>query len=211
MPVLGRAEGGDSGLAESAGDRLGLDSGTTATQSLCSACGPAMTPTRLGPGRRHGDCARRAPALPGGSPTPRLPDRCSARGRGCSYLPWLSSSGPAFLRVSPRTSHPSCGTEATWEWEIWGPRATSVGMWPWRRGAELELGGRGRAAAAGLRLRLSKRKRNYSRHLRQLARLSRPSLPPSRRPPPCEELLRLGPGAPGCLSCEDAACWGPWT
>lgn len=72
------------------------------------------------------------------------------------------------------------------------------------RGAGAE---RPRRAAAGLRLRLSKRKRNYSRHLRQLARLSRPSLPPLRRPPPCKELLRLGPPAPGCPGCEDVlAC-----
>lgn len=143
MPALGRAEGGDSGLAEGAGDRLGLGSGTTVVRSLGSVCGPARTlvPSEARKATR-GPCEAR-PGTARGSPTPRLPGPRSARGLGRSYLPWLSSSGPASLRVSPRTSHPSCGTEATWGWEIWGPRATSAERWPWRRDAELELGGRG--------------------------------------------------------------------
>lgn len=195
MPALGRAEGGDSGLAEGAGDRLGLGSGTTATRSLGSACGPAVTPTRSGPGRRRGDIARRAPALPGrpqpqapGSPQrprPRLLLPSLAFFLRASVPPSFPKNESSFLRDGGDLGVGDLGTEG----DFCGDVAMAAG-----RGAGAR---RPRRAAAGLRLRLSKRKRNYSRHLRQLARLSRPSLPPSRRPPPCEELLRLGPPRPG--------------
>lgn len=98
MPALRRPEGGDSGLAEGAGDWLGLGSGTTGTRSLGYACGPAMTPTQSGPGRRRGEVARRAPALPG---APQPLDSWVPTARA------VASAIPTFLGFLPPGQGPS--------------------------------------------------------------------------------------------------------
>jgi hypothetical protein len=133
----------------------------------------------------------RAPAARA-RPAPR-PTSLRRSGPGHAYPPWLSSSGPGSLRVSPRRSHLSCGTGETWEWGTWGQRATSAGSWPWRRSGQpraerdaelqLEQGGRGGTEAAAFQTEAEL----FQAFEAAPARLSLPSLPPSRRPPPCRE------------------------
>lgn len=147
------------------------------------------------PGAGH---PRRAPAQP-----PELRPLASRPSSGRTHPPWLSSSGPESLRVSPRRSHLSSGTGATWEWGTWGQTATSAARWPWRqsgqpragRDAELALGGRGGRGgteAAAFQTEAELFQAFEAAH----ARLSLPSLPPSRRPPPCKELSARGPRPP---------------
>lgn len=138
---------------------------------------------------------RRAPA--GLSPGPKAPGTRSVRLalQGHTHPPWLSSFGPESLRVSLRRSHLFSWTGATSEWGTWGQRATFAGRWPWRRSgqlragrdAELALGwrgGRGGTEAAAFQTEAEL----FQAFKAARTRLSLPSLPPSRRPPPCEEL-----------------------
>lgn len=178
-------------------DRRGAQEGSArATQSRAAARpGPmrhsraarAHTAARPAP-RRRAPAARSRPAR--GAPAPRPPARQLA-GPGRTHPPWLSSSGPEFLRVSPRRSHLSSGTGATWEWGTWGQTATSAGRWPWRRSGQPRAGrdaerapggrgGRGGTEAAAFQTEAELFQAFEAAH----ARLSLPSLPPSRRPPP---------------------------
>lgn len=98
MPALGREEGGDSGLAEGAGDRLGLGSGTTVARSLGSVCGSARTPARSGPGKETAVAVRGAPGHCQGVPSnpgSRIP----------AVLP--ASAVPTFLGFLPPGQRPS--------------------------------------------------------------------------------------------------------
>lgn len=182
--------------------------------------------TRTAPPKRSREARARVAAPPskpgtrgalprGPSPTAKAPgSRFALLERlGRTHPLWLSSSGPESLRVSPRRSHLSSGTGATSEWGTWGQRATFAGRWPWQwsgqpragRDAELALGGRGgrggtETAAFQTEAEL------FQAFKAARARLSLPSLPPSRRPPPCRSCAlgrRPARPAPRPLACPE--------
>lgn len=78
-------------------------------------CGARVAPARRAREARALIAARSrtapAPRPLGPYGTPQLLPPPGLPGR--THPPWLSSSGPGSLRVSPRRNHLSCGTEAT--------------------------------------------------------------------------------------------------